>query len=168
MSKINKNYLQALYRGSDINEIWQFYQNKRVIEHPKLGLITPNEYRQNYHGKPCPFCGKKMVHGKVHYSTQSKQEAISRGYQYKNVNGKNYINHAGQFPCLYFHPHYVTLDHKVNKARCPELLFEVSNLQIMCWKCNQEKSDNNNFEAEHTSNFVSDLSVEALNKYKEL
>ncbi|PSP20437.1 MAG: HNH endonuclease, partial [Cyanobacteria bacterium SW_5_48_44] len=30
------------------------------------------------------------------------------------------------------------------------------------------KSDNNNFEAEQTSNFVSDLAREALNRYKNL
>lgn len=168
MSKINKDDLKALYRSSDINELWQSYQNERVIEHPNLGLISPNEYRQNFYGKPCPFCGKKMVHGKVRYSTQSKQEAVSRGYQYKDANGKDYINQVGCFSRLYFHPHYVTLDHKLNKARCPELLFEASNLQIMCWKCNQKKSDNNNFEAEQTSNFVSDLAREALNRYKNL
>ncbi|MEQ9368347.1 MAG: hypothetical protein RIG63_04850 [Coleofasciculus chthonoplastes F3-SA18-01] len=104
-----------------------------------------------------------MVHGQFSHSTQSKQEAIKRGYQYQDANGVDGINQVGN---LYFHPHYVTLDHKVNKARCSELLFESSNLQIMCWKCNREKGDNNNFEAEHTLNFVRDLAKEALNRYK--
>lgn len=165
MPNIDKDYLKTLYRASDIDEIWQAGQNERLINHPKFGRISPNEYRQKFNNKPCPFCGKKMVHGKFLHSTNSKQDAIEMRYQYKNANGLDYINRAGN---LYFHPNYVTLDHKVNKARCPELLFEFSNLQAMCWKCNQEKGDNNNFEAEHSLNFVKDLAKESLKRYKTL
>lgn len=160
---MNKNALKTLYRSSDINDLWKYGANQKLINHPKYGLISPNEYRQKFNQKPCPFCGKKMVHGKFSHSTQSHQEALKRGYQYQDANGVDCINKAGNY---YFHPNYVTLDHRVNKARCPELLFESSNLQIICWKCNREKGDNNNFEAEHTLNFVRDLAKEALNRYK--
>ena len=163
MTKINKNHLKTLYRASDISDVWQSAQNERLIKHHRFGFISPNEYRQKYNNKPCPFCGKKMVHGKLLHSTQSKKEAVAKGYEYKDRNGYNQINRAGGF---YFHPNYVTLDHKVNKARCPELLFESSNLQIMCWRCNKEKGDNNNFEAEYTFDCVSDLAKESLKRFK--
>ncbi|NET91130.1 MAG: HNH endonuclease [Kamptonema sp. SIO1D9] len=162
---MNEDYLKTLYRSSDLSEIWKSGQNEKLIKHPKIGWISPNEYRQKFNNKPCPFCGKKMVHGKLLHSTQSKKEAIARGYQYKKRNGDNYINRTENF---YFHPNYVTLDHKINKARCPELLFEFSNLNIICWKCNQEKGDNNNFEAEYTFDCVRDLAKEALKRFKPL
>lgn len=163
MPKINKDYLKTLYRASDIQEIWQAGQGEKLINHPRWGWISPSEFRQKFHQKPCPFCGRKMVHGKYAHATKSKSEAIALGYQYRDSHGRDYINQAGD---TYFHPHYVTLDHKLNKARCPELLFEASNLQVVCWRCNLEKGDNNNFEAEHTLNFVRDLAKESLKRYK--
>lgn len=162
MPEVNKKYLQTLYQASEVREVWEAGQNEKLINHPKFGWISPNEFRQNFDRKPCPFCGKRMVHGKARHATTSKQEALARGYQYVNSKGQKYINRAGS---CYFHPNYVTLDHKLNKARCPELLFDADNLQAICWKCNQEKGDNNNFEIEHTSNFVSDLAREALERY---
>ncbi|WP_199197440.1 HNH endonuclease [Chroococcidiopsis sp. CCALA 051] len=52
--------------------------------------------------------------------------------------GKKVTDRAGT---VYFHPNYVTLDHKTNKARYPEKMFDYSNLQIMCWQCNSNKGD---------------------------
>lgn len=165
MSKPEKYSLSTLYKGSDINQVWTAAQTLPVIEHPKLGWISPNQFRSSFVGKPCPFCGQMMVQGQTIHSTNSKKEAIARGYQYKDIKGDDCIN---QIESTYFHPNYITLDHKLNKARCPELLFDYKNLQAMCWKCNLQKGDNNNFEVEHTFDFVSDLASEALDRYQEL
>ncbi|BAW97962.1 hypothetical protein NIES970_29250 (plasmid) [[Synechococcus] sp. NIES-970] len=163
MSSADKKILSALYTAQEIREAWEFAQNRLVIQHPKLGAISPNEYRLKFSQKPCPFCAKKMTHGKTLHATQSRQEAISRGYQYINNKGKDYINQAGEF---YFHPHYVTLDHKINKARCPELMFDHQNLQAICWRCNIEKGDNNAYEIEQALKYIQDLKQEISNRYK--
>jgi hypothetical protein len=165
MPNINKQELASLYLSSDINEIWQGGQNLQVIDHPTLGKISPNYYRAQYHLKPCPFCAQRMFHGQDQYSTSSRADAIARGYQYLNRNGNQVINQAGG---RYFHPHYVTLDHKLNKARCPEQMFGYDNLQIMCWRCNNEKGDNNAFELQHSHSYIKDLAEETLNRYPQL
>ncbi len=104
-----------------------------------------------------------MAHGKELYSTSSRQEAIKRGYEYVNKKGQKTINAIGN---IYFHPNYVTLDHKVNKARCPERMFDYSNLQIMCWQCNTNKSDNNAFEIDYSYEYLNSLANEALTRYQ--
>ncbi|MBD2256362.1 HNH endonuclease [Pseudanabaena sp. FACHB-2040] len=162
MTDFNPQELATLYSSADINELWQAAQNCPVIDHPNFGKISPNQYRAKYHQKPCPFCGQKMVHGKSAHSTNDKQEAIARGYQYLDGNDKKTINKAGK---TYFHPHYVTLDHKLNKARCPERMFDCSNLQIMCWKCNNLKGDNNAFEIQHNLSYLQDLAEGVLHRY---
>jgi hypothetical protein len=47
-------------------------------------------------------------------------------------------------------------------------MFEYDNLQIMCWKCNDQKRDNNNYEIEMSLDFAEDLAKIALEKYKTL
>jgi hypothetical protein len=106
-----------------------------------------------------------MAHGKDFHSTPSKQEAVKRGYEYTDKWGKKVINQAGG---VYFHPNYVTLDHKTNKARCPEKMFDYSNLQIMCWRCNHNKGDDNTFELQHTGEYLDALANEALARYQVL
>jgi hypothetical protein len=162
MAAFKQQELASLYLSTDINYIWHASQNYAVIEHPTLGKISPHQYRAQYHQKPCPFCGQKMVQGQLAHSTNSKQEAIARGYEYLDKKGKKIINQAGK---TYFHPHYVTLDHKVNKARCPELMFDYSNLQVMCWKCNNLKGDNNAYELQHSLEYLQDLAKETLQRY---
>jgi len=157
-----KSRLSALYRSEEIHEVWQAGQNQSLIKHPKLGMISPNEYRAQYHHKPCPFCGKKMVHNQNFYSTYSQQEAVNRGYQYQALDGTLVINQAGK---RYFHPNYVTLDHKLNKARFPSQMFDYDNLQVICWKCNREKSDNNAYELEQSLDYIQDLVQSALDRY---
>lgn len=140
MKESEKIKLSTIYNGRDVRELWDAAQNSPVIDHPDLGAISPNKFRSLFAGKPCAFCAQKMPHGKDYYSTNSRAEAVRRGYQYKNKSREDYINRAGN---QYFHPNYLTLDHKINKARCPELMFDFDNLQAMCWKCNNEKKDNN-------------------------
>jgi hypothetical protein len=166
MSKITKRDLSALYKGADINVVWRESRHLAVIDHPQFGKISPTEFRAKYVSKPCPFCGKKMTHGSAAYTTQQK-EAIARGYQYKDKNGSNFINRAGDSHSgfTYFHPHYVTLDHKLNKARCPEKMFDADNLQAMCWKCNSEKGDNNAYELQHSLEYIQDLTDAAIERY---
>ncbi len=166
MSRIDKRELAALYKGADINVVWWESRNLRVIDHPKFGLISPNEYRAKSKGKPCPFCGQKMMHGSAFYRTR-KRDAIAQGYQYKDGNGNQTINtirnrHTGY---TYFYPHYVTLDHKLNKARCPEHMFDADNLEAICWKCNSAKGDNNAYELQHSLNYIQDLAQTALDYY---
>jgi hypothetical protein len=161
-SKINKKELSSLYKGCDINDVWQASSNSKIIIHPSLGEISPNYYRSKYHDKPCPFCGVKMVHGQSLYATSSKKKAMDYGYQYKDSKGKNAINKIGN---TYFHPHYVTLDHKLNKARFPEKMFDYNNLQAVCWKCNQRKSDNNAFELLHNLEYMQDLLRQTFDRY---
>lgn len=161
-SKINKKELSSLYNGCDIADIWQASLNLKVIVHPNLGKITPNYFRSIHNGKPCPFCAKRMVHGQSMYSTQSKQEAIDRDYQYMDEQGNTAINRIVN---RYFHPHYVTLDHKLNKARFPEKMFDYDNLQAVCWKCNCIKSDNNAFELLHDLKYIQELSISAFDRY---
>lgn len=166
MPPINPNELSAQYRGADINTIWQHSQNLCVIDHPEYGRISPNEYRARHVGKPCPFCGQRMVQGSEAQTTR-RQEAIARGYQYQNEEGQLVINRAGnhQNGYTYFHPHYVTIDHRINKARCPERMLDAENLQAMCWKCNNDKGDNNAFELQHTLNYIKDLAQDTLDEY---
>lgn len=165
MVNFNKQELAALYISAEINEIWRAGQNYPVINHPIFGRISPNQYRTKYHQKPCPFCGQKMVHGQSVHSTPKRQEAITRGYQYIDRKGKKVINQVGN---LYFHPHYVSLDHKLNKARFPERMFDYNNLQIMCWKCNNLKGDNNAYEIQHSLSCIQDLIKTTIERYPTL
>ncbi|MBD2667388.1 HNH endonuclease [Richelia sinica] len=165
MAEIPKSKLKTLYDSREISDIWESSNNVAVIKHPQYGLITPNAYRAMNKDKPCPYCGKKMLHGKKFHSTQSKTEAIKRGYEYIDNNGRKIINKAGN---TYFHPHYLTLDHKINKARCPESMFDYDNLEAICWKCNSAKSDDNAYEITHTFDHLNSLVDEALSRYKPL
>jgi hypothetical protein len=163
MIKISKSQLETLYKASEIAIVWNESQSLSVIDHPQYGSISPNKYRAMYGGKPCPYCGLKMAHGKEIHTTSSRQEAIKRGYEYVDKRGKKVVNTANG---IYFHPNYVTLDHKINKARCPEKMFDYSNLQIMCWRCNKDKGDDNTFELRHTCKYLNTLAGEALARYQ--
>jgi hypothetical protein len=165
MLSISKLELILLYNSNDISKVWNLYQNKNVINHPQHGLISPNKYRDIKKGKPCPYCGQKMVHGKEFYVMQSELEARKRGYEYINKNGKKIINNIRD---KYFHPNYINLDHKINKARCPEKMFDYDNLEAICWKCNSSKGDDNTYEIQHTSNYLKALVEEALIRYPTL
>lgn len=166
MSKIDKQKLAALYDSSDISMVWRESQNQPVIDHPKLGMVSPNGLRAAYRGKPCPFCGQKMTHG-PDASTPRKSVAIARGYQYIDTNDKERINKAGNDSSryTYFHPHYVTLDHRLNKARCPERMFDADNLEVICWRCNNAKGDNNAYELQDSLSYIQDLAQETLDRY---
>ena len=162
---MDRRKLSSLYKSSEINTLWRESWNLPVIVHPKLGNISPYQLREQHAGKHCPICSKKMFFG-IQHKTRSKKEAIYRGYEYCSRDGKRKINKVGWGrDTKYFHPHYVTLDHKINKARCPELMFEYGNLQIMCWQCNTEKGDNNFFELERDFDYINDLAEAALNRY---
>ena len=154
--------LKQLYKAKEIQEIWNDFQNSSIINHPTEGKISPNKYRVMGIGKPCPYCGKKMTHGQS-YQTNSKKEALQLGFEYVNKKGERTINKAG---AKFFHRHYITLDHKINKARCPEKMFDFDNLQYMCWECNQEKADNNAFDLQHTRNCLNTLVEETLSHYQ--
>ena len=162
MTILDKPNLKTLYKTSEIAKVWSANHNLRIIAHPIYGLISPDAYRTMYGSKPCPYCGQKMVHGKNIHSTPSKQVALQRGYEYVDKQGKKTTNQAGG---VYFHPNYVTLDHKTNKARCPEKMFDYRNLQIMCWRCNHNKGDDNTFELQHTCEYLDALALEALTRY---
>lgn len=163
MATVTKSKLKTLYKANEIAEVWNASQNLAVINHPQHGLISPNNYRAMYSFKPCPYCAQKMAHGKVFHSTSSRQEAIKRGYEYTDKWGKKVINQASN---VYFDPNYVTLDHKTNKARCPEKIFDYSNLQIMCWQCNNNKGDDNTFELQHNCEYLNALAAQALAHYQ--
>ncbi len=147
MTKISRSQLRTLYQASEIAMVWHESQSLPVIDRPQYGSISLNKYRAMYGGKPCPYCGLKMAQGKEIHSTSSRQEAIKRGYEHVDKRGKKVINAANN---IYFHPNYVTLDHKINKARCSEKMFDYSNLKIMCWRCNEDKGDDNTFELQNT------------------
>ncbi|MGB2924423.1 MAG: HNH endonuclease [Limnothrix sp.] len=164
MKRRTKEELATLYNARDIQELWYECRKYPVIKHPKLGWISPHDLRAICAGKPCPFCGKKMVQGQEIYATKSKEEAIIRGYQYVDKEGQkriNYIKTSG----TYFHPNYVSLDHIINKARCPEMLFDYDNLQGICFRCNSEKGDDNNYEAKKDLDFIKSMAAEALKRY---
>lgn len=161
MTKISKSKLSQLYSSDEIAEIWNANQHLAVIEHPQKGLISPNQYRIMAKEKPCPFCGKKMKHGEE-FKTSSQSEAIKRGYEYNNSQGEKVINQINQ---IFFHPNYVTIDHIINKARCPEKMFDFDNLQLVCWQCNQAKSDDNAYELRHTYEYLSSLVDQTAIRY---
>ena len=158
---IDKVALRGLYNATDIKQMWNASQNLCVINHPQQGLITPNNYRTMHRHKPCPYCAQKMVHGEL-YRTSSRKEAINRGYEYLDKKGRKVFN---QVDNLYFHPHYVTIDHVLNKARFPEKMFLYDNLQVICWKCNNLKGDDNSFDLQHTFEYLDSLAAETLNRY---
>lgn len=168
MKNFSKLELSHLHCNKEIDLIWKSNENSPVIEHPVHGLISPYRYRQLSKGKPCPYCGQKMRQGKD-YMTFSKSEAMLRGYDYINKKGQSYINnipdpkHHGAF--LFFHQHYVTLDHKLNKGRFPEKMFDYDNLEPICWRCNQEKGDDNSFEIQYNHDYLEALADEILARY---
>ncbi|UJB69192.1 hypothetical protein HRE53_22840 [Acaryochloris sp. 'Moss Beach'] len=166
MSKKRKLELAALYNGGNINEVWHNSRNLKCINHKEWGKISPNQLRAKFAGKPCPFCGKKMTHGSEHRA-RTINEAVTRGYQYTDANGKEIINkvRVNQNQFIYFHPHYASIDHKLNKARFPERMFDADNLQVICWACNTAKSDNNAFELQHDLSYIQDLGQATLDRY---
>ncbi len=165
MTEIPKRSLETLYDSREIQDIWNYSQNMYTINDPEKGMITPNQYRATRAFKPCPFCGKKMVHGQDTYTTPSQEAAIRLKYYYFDKSGMKKFARIGN---LYYHPHYITIDHKINKARCPEKMFDYDNLQAICWRCNQEKGDDNSFEINHTQEYINSLADEALAKYPSL
>ncbi|GCL50257.1 hypothetical protein NIES3804_18240 [Microcystis aeruginosa NIES-3804] len=60
-----------------------------------------------------------------------------------NYQGKKVINQINR---IFFHTNYVTIDHIINKVCCPEKMFDFDNLQLVCWHCNQAKSEDNAYE----------------------
>ena len=163
--KIQKLKLASLHDSKKIAEVWNNAQNKPLIKHPQKGWISPNKFRSSYKNKPCPYCGKKMVQGQDEHCVLGREAALARGYDYKNKKGNLTFNQIGN---TYFHQNYVTLDHKMNKARFPELMFDFSNLEVICWRCNNEKKDNNAFELEHNLEHAESLYQFAKEKYKKL
>lgn len=133
--------LSPLFSGTKINQIWRESSNYELINHPQYGMISPNALRAKFAQTPCPHCSVIMVHGSA-YKTDSKEEAEIRGFYYHtNDNKKKYCKGEK----TYFSNKYVTLDHKLNKARFPDKMFDADNLEAICWKCNDIKSDNNLF-----------------------
>ena len=61
---------------------------------------------------------------------------------------------------------YITIDHKVNKARCPQKMFDFDNLQAVCWRCNWEKSDDNTYDSRYTRVCLKSLVEETLSRYQ--
>jgi len=163
MKGISKSELNHLYRGRDIQSIWNGAKALDVIKHPELGYISPNRFRQIYTYKPCPYCAKRMVRGQDIHATTSKEEAKKRGYEYFNEQGEKLINRAGN---TYFHPNYITIDHKINKARCPQKMFDFDNLQAVCWRCNWSKSDDNTYDSRYTRVCLNSLVEETLSRYQ--
>ena len=45
-------------------------------------------------------------------------------------------------------------------------MFDYDNLQIMCWRCNRDKDDDNTFELQHTCEYLDTLAEEALARYQ--
>lgn len=162
MASISKSELIHLCEGKDIQSVWNEAKTLPVIKHPKLGYISPNYFRELYVNKPCPYCGKRMVRGQDIHATYSKEEAKKRGYEYFNHQGKKVINQAGK---TYFHRNYITIDHKINKARCPQKMFDYDNLQAVCWQCNKEKGDDNTYDSQYSRKCLKSLVEETVMRY---
>lgn len=77
----------------------------------------------------CPHCGFRLVDGPEHRTT-SQQIARLRGYPGHERKEKIYLD-----------ARYATLDHIKPKSLYPELMFYLSNLQVICWQCNSSKGD---------------------------
>jgi HNH endonuclease len=163
MVKPNKSILANLFHAKDIQAVWQASQKLNVIEHPQQGFISPQFYRESSNNKPCPYCANKMVWGSENFTMKDRTVAVARGYQYLDRSGNPYINYAGT---TFFHPNYITIDHKINKARCPEKMFDYDNLELICWRCNQDKGDNNAYELQHSSKYLSSLANTSMSRYQ--
>lgn len=133
--------LSSLFSSSKINQIWGENSHEKLINHPQYGMISPNAFRAKFANTLCPHCLRMMKHGNS-FRTQSRGEAIARKFYYLDGEGKR---HFCQIKSTYFSDRYVTLDHKLNKARFPDKMFNADNLEAICWKCNQIKFDNNLF-----------------------
>ena len=133
--------LSSLFSSSKISLIWEENGNAKLIAHPNYGMISPNAFRAKFANTPCPHCLRIMRHGNS-YKVQGREEASARNFYYLDSNGNRHYCHIGN---TYFSELYVTLDHKLNKARFPDKMFDADNLEAICWKCNQIKSDNNLF-----------------------
>ncbi|WLT39752.1 hypothetical protein NON20_10210 [Synechocystis sp. B12] len=82
------NNLKYLTDAKEINLAWSSMQNQPIIDHPEFGKISPNDYRAKYNRKICPFCAQRMVHGQDLHMTRSRNDAISRKYEYVDKNGE--------------------------------------------------------------------------------
>lgn len=133
--------LSTLFNSNKINLAWRENRNQKVINHPQYGMISPNQLRAKSADTPCPHCSTIMKHGRA-YKTTNREEAIARKFYYFDSEGNRHFCKIGR---TYFSPQYVTLDHKLNKARFPNKMFDADNLEAVCWKCNHIKSDNNLF-----------------------
>ena len=158
---MKKEKLSTLYSYKEIDGVWSDNARKNVIDHPKYGKISPRDLRKKHAGRPCPYCGQKMVFGR-RYIARSEMQARQKGYEYLDSKGNPTLNKAGS---SYFPKHYTTIDHKVNKARCPEQMFDANNLEVICWKCNTEKGNNNAYEIQHRIGYVKDLLRSARERY---
>ncbi|MEM8672790.1 MAG: HNH endonuclease [Cyanobacteria bacterium P01_G01_bin.67] len=133
--------LSPLFDSKKISLIWKENSHEKLIDHPQYGMISPNELRAKFADTPCPHCDTIMKHGES-YKTSDQEEAIARKFYYFDSYGHRHFCKIGN---VYFSDRYVTLDHKLNKARFPNKMFDVENLEAVCWKCNHIKSDNNLF-----------------------
>lgn len=133
--------LSSLFNSPTINLIWEENCNEKLINHPEYGMISPNALRAKFANTPCLHCSRIMKHGNA-YKVKSKEEAIARKFYYLDSKGNKHYCRIGN---IYFSDLYVTLDHKLNKARFPNKMFDADNLEAICWKCNYIKSDDNLF-----------------------
>lgn len=62
----------------------------------------------------------------------------------------------------------VTLDHVINKARHPELLFDYDNLEAICKSCNSKKGQDNTFTISHTVKQRDRAACERLKRFSEI
>lgn len=99
------------YKERAASDIWDESRNIARIQLPSGEKISPYELRRRAHGQPCECCGVKMVQGQFFIEDEDKLPS-----------------------------NYVTLDHKLPKYLHPKLMFDYSNLQLLCHRCNQAKS----------------------------
>lgn len=83
-------------------------------------LIPAKNIRQYGLGKPCSCCGKTMTRDKW-------SKTPINGWLQKDGWWKN--------PCD------VTIDHRYPKSLFPELIFDLDNMELICFRCNQDKGD---------------------------
>lgn len=100
-----------------IKEYWTEYSCGRIeVE----GLLPADDLREYGKGKLCPCCSKRMV-----------RESFSK------LPVKGWLKSGDKW----VHPEQVTIDHRYPKSTFPERMFDPDNFELVCYKCNKEKSD---------------------------
>jgi 5-methylcytosine-specific restriction endonuclease McrA len=163
---IRKRTVSPYITTSEAAEFWREANHIPCIKLSNGRTITPRQLRQDFVGKPCQCCSKRMVDYSDDTITDIQAESEQRQWFVTDYQGKKRYTQMG--PNKFCHPRCVTLDHKLPKSKYPQLMFEFENLQIWCAGCNMAKQNSLTYEFDLAKQSIKNRAKAAIDKIQNM